>query len=186
MRHFGAEITKERLERYVGMTNPDMWTLIKDEHALAPPVAEIIEYQLSAKIRTLREQSYTPIEGIAELLGELKAQGIPCGLASSSPRAFIMEVLNKFEIADCFSVVVSGEEVARGKPAPDVFLEAARMLGADPGQCVVIEDSRNGVAAAKAAGMRCYGYVNVNSGNQDLSAADRIVHSIRDIRIEEL
>jgi len=76
--------------------------------------------------------------------------------------------------------------VDQGKPAPDVYLEAARQLGADPSRCVVLEDSRNGIIAAKAAGMACIGYVNENSGNQDLSAADRIVRSVREVSIDSL
>ena len=74
-------------------------------------------------------------------------------------------------ITEYFQACVSGEDVARGKPEPDVFLRAAETLGAAPADCVVIEDSRHGVAAARRAGMRCVGFVNPRSGNQDLSAA---------------
>ncbi|XID94672.1 HAD family hydrolase [Paenibacillaceae bacterium WGS1546] len=179
---FGARITHEELERFVGMTNPEMWKLIKDEYKLGHSVEEIIDVQLAAKIRLLEQRAMEPIDGIRELLDGLKANKVPIGLASSSPRSFIMAVLNKFGIAAYFDCVVSGEEVARGKPAPDVFLEAASMLGVPPESCIVVEDSRNGVAAAKAAGMKCYGFVNPNSGNQDLSAADWIVDSIRAIK----
>ena len=186
MRRLGAEISKERLERFVGMTNPEMWAVIRQEYAMTRTVDEIIGIQLAAKIQSLRERAYEPIDGIPELLGELHRLGFPMGIASSSPRAFIEAVLDKFGFAELFDCVVSGEEVARGKPAPDVYLEAARLLGADPRACVVLEDSRNGIAAAKAAGMKCIGYVNENSGRQDLSAADEIVRSIRDIRAEEL
>jgi beta-phosphoglucomutase-like phosphatase (HAD superfamily) len=95
-------------------------------------------------------------------------------------------VLAKFGIREYFSCIVSGEEVPAGKPAPGIFLEAARQLDVSPEHCVVLEDSRNGVLAAKRAGMRCIGYVNPNSGQQDLSAADRIVHEITDIKIADL
>ncbi|MFB9277119.1 HAD family hydrolase [Cohnella cellulosilytica] len=181
MKHLGEEITQEELERFVGTTNPEMWAIIRAERGLSQTVEEIIAYQLAGKIKALEESAYEPIDGIPELLEELKRRGIPVGLASSSAREFILAVLAKFGIASYFSCVVSGEEVARGKPAPDVYLEAARQLGADPRGCVVLEDSRNGILAAKAAGMTCIGYVNENSGNQDLSAADRVVRSIREI-----
>ncbi|MNI74276.1 2-deoxyglucose-6-phosphate phosphatase [compost metagenome] len=68
-----------------------------------------------------------------------------------------------------------------GKPAPDIYLETASKLGASPSSCWVLEDSRNGVTAAKAAGMNCVGFLNPNSGSQDLSEADAIIHSVRDI-----
>lgn len=183
MEHFGASITQEQLERFVGMTNPEMWTIIKEEYQLSQSVTDIIDYQLSNKIKMVRESDLEPIDGIRELLAQLSNRNIPIGLASSSPRLFIMEVLKKFQIESYFSVVVSGEEVDHGKPAPDVYLEAAKLLGVEPAHCTVIEDSRNGVAAAKAAGMKCYGYLNENSGNQDLSRADEIVISIREINV---
>jgi HAD superfamily hydrolase (TIGR01509 family) len=78
----------------------------------------------------------------------------PLGLASSSPRQLIGIVLSAAGLADAFSVVVSTEEVSRGKPAPDVYLEAARRLGIEPQRCAAVEDSSNGLRAAAAAGMR--------------------------------
>ncbi len=185
MRHLGTTMTKQQLEKFVGMTNPEMWSILKREYKLDQTVAEIIEYQLSNKIRGLHESKLEPIEGILELLQDLKLRNIPIGIASSSPMLFIQEVVSRFQIGQYFSVIVSGEEVSNGKPAPDVYLEAAKQLAVPADRCVVIEDSRNGVLAAKAAKMRCIGYANMNSGSQDLSLADRIVSSIREIKISD-
>ncbi|GAB6931091.1 HAD family hydrolase [Paenibacillus sp. JCM 10914] len=181
MNNFGSAITHEQLEQYVGMTNPEMWKRIIDEHKLAQTVEEIIEYQLRQKIDLLTAREMHPIEGIRELLDRLKAHDIPAAIASSSPPVFIKAVLNKFDLLDRFEFVVSGEEVEHGKPAPDVYLKAAELLGVAPAHCMVLEDARHGVAAAKAAGMECIGYVNPNSGNQDLSQADFIVKSISEV-----
>jgi len=186
MRGLGVKISETELERFVGMTNPAMWKVLREEYALGQTVEQLIDIQLAAKMQALTDRAYEPIDGIRELLNELSGRGIPIGLASSSPRSFIEGVLEKFGLASYFGCVVSGEEVGSGKPAPDVYLEAAKQLGADPAACAALEDSRNGIAAAKAAGMRCYGYVNPNSGHQDLSAADRIVRSVRDIRLDDL
>ena len=82
------------------------------------------------------------------------AEIYPLGLASSSPRRLIGIVLSAAGLADAFSVVVSTEEVSRGKPAPDVYLESARRLGIEPQRCAAVEDSSNGLRAAAAAGMR--------------------------------
>lgn len=90
-------------------------------------------------------------------------------------------MLDKFGLLDAFNCIVSGEEVDRGKPAPDVYLKAAELLGSEPASCMVLEDARHGIAAAKAAGMQCIGFVNPNSGNQDLSAADYVVRSIAEV-----
>ncbi|MFF3921248.1 HAD family hydrolase [Paenibacillus lactis] len=181
MKDFGAAITQEQLEKYVGMTNPEMWKLIRDEYQLRRSVSEIIDYQLSNKIKILTAREMEPIDGIRELLADLKASGIPVGIASSSPPVFIQAVLDKFGLLDAFNCIVSGEEVDRGKPAPDVYLKAAELLGVEPASCMVLEDARHGIAAAKAAGMQCIGFVNPNSGNQDLSAADYVVRSIAEV-----
>ena len=85
---------------------------------------------------------------------------LPLGLASSSNRELIDLVLEAGGIAPLFRATVSSEEVARGKPAPDVYLEAARRLGVEPGPCVAVEDSHNGIRSAKAAGMTCVAIPN--------------------------
>ena len=183
MDYLGRNISGGELEKYVGMTSTEMWSLIKKKYNLIQSVDEIIDYQLENKINIVRELDIEPIEGIRELLLQLKNESLLIGIASSSPRKFIEEVVKKFHLQDYLSCVVSGEEVPRGKPAPDVYIEAAKELGVDIDQCIVIEDSRNGVIAAKAAGMKCIGYKNINSGNQDLSKADITVDSIKDINI---
>ncbi|MNW50994.1 2-deoxyglucose-6-phosphate phosphatase [compost metagenome] len=185
MKYFGHVIEHQQLDKYVGMTNPEMWKHIREEHQVVQSVEEIIGYQLDRKISGLRALEIEPIEGIRELIHELKKRGYLVGIASSSPRLFIEEVVSKFGIAEHFDCIVSGEEVAKGKPAPDVYLAAAAELGVEPANCLVLEDSQNGVLAAKAADMRCIGFVNPNSGNQDLSSADEIVEHISDIALEK-
>ncbi|GIP18091.1 phosphatase [Paenibacillus montaniterrae] len=186
LEQFGLNLEKEKLEQYVGMTNPEMWRLIKEQYGVTNTVEEMIEAQLARKLTHLDEIELEPISGIRELLLELRNNNISIGLASSSPRVFIEAVLTKFNIIDQFSCIVSGEEVDRGKPAPDVYLEAARMLKVKPEDCVVLEDAKHGVKAAKSAGMQCIGFVNPNSGNQDLSEADFAVTSIGEISVHHL
>ncbi|WP_270618756.1 HAD family hydrolase [Paenibacillus macerans] len=182
----GIASSKEELEQYVGMTNPEMWRLIKKKHRLPQSIEELIQLQLTKKLAYLDESDIEPISGIRELIQELRDGNIPIGLASSSPRVFIEKVLSKFNILHEFACITSGEEVPKGKPAPDVYLETARAMNVEPEHCCVLEDAKHGVAAAKNAGMRCIGFVNPNSGNQDLSAADFIVNSIAEVKIREL
>ena len=126
-----------------------------------------------------------PVTGIPGLLAEIKDAGLKLGLASSSGRDFIEIVLTKLDILDYFDVIVSGEEVEKSKPDPDIFLKTAGNLGVNPEDCLVIEDSRHGVKAAILAGMKCIGFRNPNSGTHDLSLADAVVHSITDIHIKD-
>jgi HAD superfamily hydrolase (TIGR01509 family) len=104
------------------------------------------------------------------------------GLASSSNRELIDAVLEAGRIAGLFRATVSSEEVARGKPAPDVYLEAARRLGADPGDCVAVEDSHNGIRSAKAAGMSCIAIPNAHFPPGDaVDEADLVLGSIEEL-----
>ncbi|MEF2965323.1 HAD family phosphatase [Paenibacillus sp. M1] len=185
MKHLGHEVEENVFIKYVGMTNPEMWKSVREEFSLVQSVEEIIAYQLGLKITELEAIGMEPIEGIRELLLDLKARGIPAGIASSSPRVFIEAVLGKFGLEEFFAGIASGEEVEKGKPAPDVYLEAARQLRVEPEHCLVLEDSRFGVAAGKAAGMRCIGYLNPNSGLQDLTQADAVVKRISDIHLDD-
>jgi HAD superfamily hydrolase (TIGR01509 family) len=122
--------------------------------------------------------------GLLDLLADFHAHGIRTALASSSMRLVIRTVLDKLDLSASFSPIVSGEDVAQGKPAPDIFLRTADLLEIPPAGCLVIEDSANGVRAAQAAGMRSIGLHNPNSGAQDLSPADWIVDSLGEIRFE--
>src|SRR4029077_18099287 len=110
------------------------------------------------------------------------AASFTLGLASSSNRELIDAVLEAGRIAGLFRATVSSEEVARGKPAPDVYLEAARRLGADPGDCVAVEDSHNGIRSAKAAGMSCVAIPNAHFPPGDaVDEADLVLGSIEEL-----
>ncbi len=93
-------------------------------------------------------------DGARELLGWLRARGVPCAVASSSPRATVESYLSGAGIREAFACLVTGDELARSKPDPEAFLKAAAGLGADCGDCLVLEDSPNGIRAGRSAGCR--------------------------------
>lgn len=186
MNKLGVRISKQELEEYVGMTNPEMWADLVQKYNLIESIEDIISLQLQTKMAMLDKSQEKPIEGVIELITLLNQSNISIGLASSSPRVFIEAVLNKFGIQEFFQSIISGEEVAKGKPAPDIYLKTAEILQAKVEDCIVLEDSRNGVLAAKAAGMKVIGFVNMNSGIQDLSKADLVVSTITNINMEIL
>lgn len=108
----------------------------------------------------------------------------PLGLASSSNRELIDAVLAAGGIAGLFAATVSSEEVARGKPAPDVYLETARRLGVDPVDCTAVEDSHNGILSAKAAGMRCVAIPNAHyPPGEAVRDADAVVGSLGELNL---
>ena len=179
MRDFGLEFSDEFFHAYVGITNEQMWADLIERYSLNTTIEELQKKDFLLKKEVFRDLQ--PIKGIPELLANLKKDGIAIGLASSSDKAFIEMVLEELGIRGYFQAVVSGEEVERSKPEPEIFLRAAELLNVDPADCLVLEDSRHGVEAAKRAGMICIGYQNPNSGPQDLSRADKIVHTLENL-----
>jgi HAD superfamily hydrolase (TIGR01509 family) len=133
--------------------------------------------QLIAK---LFREFLQPIPPALDLIRSLRDAGIKTALASSSPKHLIELVMDKLRIAHLFDLILSGEQVVRGKPAPDIYLRAARELGVVPNHCVVVEDAPSGVAAAKSAGMRCLA-ISTSVGESALAAADWVVGGLAGI-----
>ena len=119
------------------------------------PRAEWLAYEEEKEglYRELSRGRLLPLRGLAALIERLRASGIAMALATSAPEANVTHTLAELGLAEAFPVVVRGDQVPRGKPAPDVFIEAARRLGVAPADCLVFEDAPMGVAAAQAAGM---------------------------------
>jgi HAD superfamily hydrolase (TIGR01509 family) len=179
------ELARERGGRWhpgaqrdmMGMSSTEWSRYMHDAIGLPEPPEEIsaeVVRRLAARYR----EELPLVPGAAEAVRRLAA-AFPLGLASSSNREIIDLVLDLADLAGCFRATVSSEEVARGKPAPDVYLEAAARLGVDPRACVAIEDSHNGIRSAKAAGMRVVALPNERypPGVEALAEADAVVAS---------
>jgi beta-phosphoglucomutase family hydrolase len=122
----------------------------------------------------VRQDGIRPIPGVLEFLAETSRLGIRCAVGSSAPRENVDLCLKALRLQDAFAATVSGADVLRGKPAPDIFLKAAGMIGADPRQCLVFEDAPAGIAAAHAAGMRVFALLTSHT-REEVAAADAIV-----------
>lgn len=186
LEEFKVTVSDEEYKNFIGLTNTVIWTKIIEKYGITENVEDLVVRQVRENLKEIGERDVEPIDGIRELLESLKREKIKIGLASSSPMEGIELVLDKFRIKGYFQEVLSGEDLERPKPEPDIFLKTAKRLGVNPWECVVIEDSKNGVKAAKAADMKCIGYLNPNSGEQDISRADLIVESIEEINIKTL
>jgi HAD superfamily hydrolase (TIGR01509 family) len=142
--------------------------------------------EISAEVVRRLEATYRKdlplIDGAPEAVARL-AERWPLGLASSSNREIIDLVLGLSGLDRFFRATVSSEEVPRGKPAPDVYLEAVRRLGTDPERSAAVEDSRNGILSARAAGMRVVAIPNTRfpPGEEGLAAADVVISSINEL-----
>ncbi|WP_427051852.1 HAD family hydrolase [Paenibacillus sp. TC-CSREp1] len=176
--YFGADVTVQEHHSFVGVTLESMWEQVISKYQVKAPLDEILAYhQHNVMEKMLAHAELVAMPGVERWVQWLHEQRIPIAVASSSPRALIDLIMDKTGLAPYFEIRMTGEEVEHGKPAPDIFLATAEQIGISPARCIVIEDSRNGVQAAKSAGMRCIGYLNPGSGNQNLSRADLQISS---------
>ena len=165
----------------MGMSTDEWARYLHDDLGVDLPVHEIAE-QVVAEMAKRHGARPPLIPGAPEAVRRV-ARRWPLGLASSSPPSVIERTLDASGLAGSFAVTVSSEEVGAGKPAPDVYLEVARRLGAFPGRCAAVEDSTNGLRAARAAGMRVVA-VPTRSYPPDpaaLAAADAVIASLDEL-----
>lgn len=164
----------------VGMRAVDNWKRLKDKHDLAASVEELMARKKEIYHALLREGVQIQ-PGLIELLADLKTKDIKRAIASSSTRGSIDLVIGHLGLHDYFDAIVSGEDVIHGKPAPDIYLKATRLIDVSPGDCVALEDAGEGVAAAKAAGMKVIAVPNLYTEKQDFSEADLVIGSLQEL-----
>ncbi|HLT92268.1 MAG TPA: HAD family hydrolase [Woeseiaceae bacterium] len=179
-------ISEAEHQAFVGMSPAGMWGTIKARFDLPHAVDDLVEMDTDVKAREIGATPLEPIDGVEELIADLEDAGCELAVASSSQKRLIEAVTEGLGLRQRFSHLVSAEEVRRGKPHPDVFIRAAELCGRKPADCLVIEDSANGVRAALAAGMKCVGFVNESAGRQDLSGADLVVRNFGDAARKEI
>jgi len=126
-----------------------------------------------------------PLPGVVGCLEKLKTAGVPCAVASSTPRENINCVIDVLEVGPFFKALVCAEDVTRGKPDPEVFLRAAGKLAAPPERCVVFEDAHVGIEAGRRAGMRVVGVATTHPA-ASLKGADRDVSRLDELQLDEL
>ena len=152
-RHGLPPLTRADRARLDGRRNSEIFPILFNRN-VAREEWLAYEHEKEGLYRELSRGRLTPMKGLHELIEQLRAEHIPIALATSAPKANVVHTLAELELAAEFPVIVRGDEVARGKPAPDVFIEAARRLGVEPEHCLVFEDAPMGIEAAQAAGMR--------------------------------
>jgi beta-phosphoglucomutase len=136
--------------------------------------------------REIIAADFPAMDGAVQLIDALHAAGFALAVGSSGPPENVSLVLDKLGRRNKFAAVVTGRDVTRGKPDPQVFLLAAERLGLLPARCLVVEDAPAGVAAAKAAGAKCLGLASAGRDPELLAVADRVVRSLREVTLEEI
>jgi HAD superfamily hydrolase (TIGR01509 family) len=186
VREAGGRYDDEVQRAMMGMSAPE-WSRYLHEEAGVWEDPEDINREVVERMLQAYRRELPLLPGAVEAVRRT-AESFPLGLASSSNREVFAAVLDLAGIADCFSATVSSEEVPRGKPAPDVYLEAARRLGVASEQCAAVEDSHAGIRSAKSAGMRVVAIPNASYPPDDeaFELADAVVQSLDDLTISVL
>ena len=182
LKEFGIALSEEEVNQMIGKAENDVYSGLIDKYNLPIGLEEMKAESFRLTLQHLHQNpEIKPIVGIPELIHKFKDEGKKLAVASSSRMEYIELVLEMLNLKNHFPVLVSGVDLVRSKPDPTIFKKTAELLSEPDTSCLVIEDSYNGVKAAKAANMYCIGYQNRNSGNQDLSQADMVVQSISEI-----
>lgn len=181
-RHNNLHISEEEHQKYLGTATDVMWREIAERHNLNKPAAQLVEENEIECMSYFSELGKIPVmPGLPVALTEFYDAEIPMAVASSSTPEIIDLILVKTGLKKYFSVIVSAQEAGKSKPEPDVFLLAAQKLGVDPANCLVVEDSKNGIKAALSAGMKCIAFSN-SEEVYDIHGADGLIQHFNELR----
>jgi HAD superfamily hydrolase (TIGR01509 family) len=186
VRERGGRYDEEVQRAMMGMSAPE-WSRFLHEEAGVPEDHDTINSEVAQRMLDAYRRELPLLPGAVDAVRRA-ADAFPLALASSSNRAVFEKVLELAGIEDCFRATVSAEEVERGKPAPDVYLEAARRLDVAPDACTAVEDSHAGIRSAKSAGMRVVAIPNAAYPPDEdaLRLADAVVRSLDELTVDVL
>jgi HAD superfamily hydrolase (TIGR01509 family) len=186
VRERGGRYDDDVQRAMMGMSAPE-WSRFLHEEAGVPDDMDEINSEVVRRMLAAYRRELPLLPGAVATVQRI-ADAFPLGLASSSNREVFEEVLELAGLAACFRATVSSEEVERGKPAPDVYLEAARRLGVDPTRCAAVEDSHAGIRSAKSAGMRVVAIPNAAypPDEEAVRLADALVGSLDELTVDIL
>lgn len=178
---FNVTLTTEFCYSFIGSTAKHMLEVVREKWQLPFSIETLMQANDAAKKELVAMEGYPAIPGVKKLMEALNQEGFLVAIASSSPHGEILDTVERLQLGGFLQKIVSGMQVAHPKPAPDIFLLAASELGVSPSECIVVEDSTNGLLAAKAAGMARVAFYNPNSGHQDLCTANYIIEGFEEI-----
>lgn len=183
-RKYGVEVSKKRInEKYAGVPCKDFFREIFAQNNISTDIEKVVKEKQDLMLRRSKG-NILPMPGALKLIAEADQRGLGMAVATSSPKKLADLILTELDLTNVFKTVVTIEDVKNGKPDPEIFLLAAKKLGVKPQECIVIEDGRSGMLAAKRAGMRCVGLVKDKS-KKDYSA-DILVESLNEINDEKI
>ena len=176
------KISEEEHQKYLGVASDAMWREITANHQASLTADELMNQNHAESLRYFSELDQIPVmPNLVDLLEKLQSKNYKMAVASSSTPEIIDLILTKTDLKKYFRVIVSAQEAGKSKPEPDVFLMAAKKLDIDSENCLVVEDSPNGIKAAKAAGMNCVAYEGPGANSLKLQEADSIIQDYSEL-----
>lgn len=181
------EVSDEMYRSFTGNSTRNIFQKLKAHFDLQEEVEDLIlrKRHLFNEAFDLKEDLYL-IEGVEDLIKDLHANGIQLIVASSASKVTINRVFTRFNLHQYFTHIVSGEDFPKSKPHPAIFEHAASLSVAPKENCIVIEDSTNGIQAAVSAGIFCVGYDSFHSKDQDLSKANIVIRHFNELNFEKV
>ncbi len=182
----GITISPELYSTFTGNSNKNIYQKIREQFHLTHSLEELLETKNSLFIDAFKKDTQLQmLPGVLDLIKELHQNGMQLLLASSSEHIIIDLVFERFGLHQYFTHRISGDDFPQSKPHPAIFLKAVELSGTAKSKCVVIEDSTNGIKAAKAAGLYCIAYKGEAEG-QDQSLADEVVYDFTELSYERI
>lgn len=184
-KQLNIDITPEMYASFTGNSTKNIFERLKAQFNLEQDIQTLVETKrnLFNDAFDNKEDLYL-LDGVEDLIKDLHSKGMQLVLASSSATVTINRIFNRFGLHQYFTHIVSGEDFPKSKPHPAIFQHAAFLAQTPVENCIVIEDSTNGVLAAKAAGIYCIGYDSFHSKMQDYSKADRVIKEFKELSYE--
>ena len=186
-KQLNIEIKPEIYASFTGNSTKNIFERLKAQFNLTDDVQTLVETKrnLFNDAFDSKEDLYL-LEGVEDLIKDLYSNGMQLVLASSSAKVTINRIFNRFDLHKYFTHIVSGEDFPKSKPHPAIFQHAAFLSKTPVENCIVIEDSTNGILAAKAAGIYCIGYDSFHSKMQDYSKADSVIRDFKELSFESI
>ena len=176
------EVTEAMYTSFTGFSTRNTFQTLKKQFQLTQEVEDLIQRKRSIFNDAFdTKEDLELLEGVRTLIEDLHQNGMQLILASSASKVTIDRVFTRFGLHDYFTHIVSGEDFPKSKPHPAIFEHAASLSIAPKENCIVIEDSTNGVKAAKAAGIYCVGYESEHSKDQNLEEADKVITHFKEL-----
>ncbi|WP_159799059.1 HAD family phosphatase [Flavobacterium sp. MK4S-17] len=186
-KHLNIDVTDEMYATFTGNSTKNTYQKLKETFSLLDEVDGLVDYKRELFNNAFdQKEDLELLPGVKALIEDLYNNGMQLVLASSSAKATIGRVFKRFGLHKYFSHIVSGEDFPQSKPHPAIFIKAAELSGTPKEECIVIEDSTNGIKAANAAGIFCIGYKSENSRLQDLTLADKVINHFDELSFEKI